>query len=55
MRDLDTCILLASVVGSAELQNPPDGNRNMVILCEIKLIKYQVININYKLTKGDYI
>ena len=39
---------------SAELQNPPDGSRNMVILCKIKLINiyvYEDMNINYKLTK----
>ena len=34
----------------AELQNPPDGSENMVILCKIKLINiyvYGVLNINY--------
>ena len=34
----------------AELQNPPDGSENMVILCKIKLINiyvYEVLNINY--------
>ena len=34
---------------SAELQNPPDGSENMVILCKIKLINiyvYEVLNIN---------
>ena len=37
---------------TAELQNPPDGSRNMVILCKIKLINiYEVMNINYKLEK----
>ena len=38
----------------AELQDPPDGSRNMVILCKIKLINiyvYEDMNINYKLTK----
>ena len=54
--DLD-CFHLKFEKVMAELQNPPDGNRNMAILCEIKLIKYleyKVMNINYKLTKGDY-
>ena len=38
----------------AELQNLPDGSRNMVILCKINLINiyvYEVMDINYRLTK----
>ena len=38
----------------AELQNPPDGSKNMVILCEIKLIniEYEVMNINIQTHQG---